>query len=300
MNNKQDYIGKTKLERLFSHPIFIVSAPRSGSTLLFSLLRQSSDIWTAGGEIHPVFSQFPDLKAENKNFDSGGLFARHADEKTSEKFKRLLVSMLINRDGQPLTIERMVASIPFLEKTPRNALNIEFILKVFPKARFIYLHRDPRENISSIMEAWELGARTGRFVTFSGLPGWSRGDWCLLLPPNWRQYNGKSLAEISAFQWQACNEVILRDLGRLHKSRWVSISYSALLVETEKSISRLCRFCSVQFDEVMKLQLEGELPLSHTVVSLPKKGKWRRHESEIAPLLAGLQSTIKKINSLSR
>ncbi len=54
-----------------------------------------------------------------------------------------------------------------LEKTPKNALRIPFFEQIFPDARYIFLWRDPRENLSSIIEAW----RSGRWKTYNGLPG---------------------------------------------------------------------------------------------------------------------------------
>ena len=44
-----------------------------------------------------------------------------------------------------------------LEKTPKNALRLPFLARVFPEARFIYLHRDPRRVLASMMEAWTVG-----------------------------------------------------------------------------------------------------------------------------------------------
>ena len=46
--------------------------------------------------------------------------------------------------------------IRMLEKTPKNSLRIPFLAAVFPEARFIYLHRDPREVLASMMEAWTI------------------------------------------------------------------------------------------------------------------------------------------------
>ena len=66
-----------------------------------------------------------------------------------------------------------------LEKTPKNALRIPFIRKTYPDALFVYLYREPRDNVSSIMEAW----RSGRFVMYPDLPGWQGLPWSLLLIP---------------------------------------------------------------------------------------------------------------------
>ena len=48
-------------------------------------------------------------------------------------------------------------ALRFLEKTPKNALRVPFFARIFPDARFIFLWRDPRENIASIMQAWRPG-----------------------------------------------------------------------------------------------------------------------------------------------
>jgi hypothetical protein len=41
-----------------------------------------------------------------------------------------------------------------IEKTPDNCLRVDFIRKIFPDAYFIYIQRDGRNSISSMMEAW--------------------------------------------------------------------------------------------------------------------------------------------------
>ena len=92
----------------------------------------------------------------------------------------------------------------FLEKTPRNSLNIPFLNKIFPDAFYIFLKRNAAANINSIIEAWEVGMQDGSFITFQNLPGWNRKHWCMLLPPGWRELNGNSIAETAAFQWKSC------------------------------------------------------------------------------------------------
>ncbi len=74
------------------------------------------------------------------------------------------------------------ARVRMLEKTPKNALRVPFLARVFPEARFIYLHRDPRPVLASMMEAWG----SGRFRTYPNLPGWTGLPWSLLLVPGWR------------------------------------------------------------------------------------------------------------------
>ena len=262
-------------------PVFILSAPRSGSTLLFSLLGNSPDIWTIGGESHGLYRQFPHLMAADALFTSGVLDARHADPETIAQLRLLYLASLHNVRGEPL-YDLVAHGKPwsgvFLEKTPRNALNIPFLLKVFPTARFIFLHRDPRANIASILEGWQRGAETGQFVTYRDLPG-RPGPWCFLLPPGWQALNGASLAEIAAFQWRETNEAILRDMPA---TRSIALDYDDLIANPHAALRRLCDFCGVNMGAA--LENLTDLPLSASTVSAPAKDKWRRFESEILAL----------------
>ncbi|HIN82885.1 MAG TPA: sulfotransferase [Chromatiales bacterium] len=281
----------------FRDPVIIVSAPRAGSTLLFELMSQAKGLWTVGGESHPVFMTQPHLRAENASFDSGRLTKAHAEGETAHKIRAGFLTLLVDRDRKRyMTMDPSArpSAFRFLEKTPRNALNIPFLCEVFPDARFIFLHRDPRENIASIMEAWTAG-RQGGFVTFPGLSGWKRGDWCLLLPPGWRELNDASIAEIAAFQWRRSNEIILDDLQNLPESRWMSLSYSDLIASPKASMERICGFCDLSIDDRLAGLVAERLPLSSTTMTPPDPDKWRKHEAEIMAVLPTLGSLISRL-----
>lgn len=279
-------------ERVFRNPVFIVSAPRSGSTLLFEQLSGRANFWTIGGESHGIFRAFPKLRAENARFDSGMLTAAHADENTIKSFRDCFLYLLRDKQGQAfLTLREQdrPGQVCLLEKTPRNALNIPFLLEVFPTARFVFLYREPRASVASLIEAWTVGLQTGRFVTFQELPGWDRRGWCFLLPPGWQELRAKSLAEISAFQWSSSNRKIIADLQKLSGSRWISITYNNLLSDPDREISRIAKFSGVD------LETGGthnrNMPLSNTTLTPPHADKWKRREAEIAPMLPMLNDT---------
>ncbi|MEO1672044.1 MAG: aspartyl/asparaginyl beta-hydroxylase domain-containing protein, partial [Cyanobacteria bacterium J06631_2] len=150
----------------FERPIFIVSAPRSGSSFLFETLAKSSSVWTIGGESHGIFESIPQLQPEHKGYKSNSLGIEDADLGTAVNVKLNFSQKL--RDSQGNSLSREVSGVRMLEKTPKNALRIPFLNAIFPDALFIYLYRDPHENVSSIMEAWQ----SGRFVTYPNLPNW--------------------------------------------------------------------------------------------------------------------------------
>ncbi len=278
------------------NPIIILSAPRSGSNMLFENLAQLNPFWTIGGESHGVFRAFPHLRAENEQLDSMALGKAHADPQTCDMLRRCFLALLKNNRGIPylsLPQDRRPKNIFLLEKTPRNALNIPFLLEVFPAANFIYLHRDGKACVSSLMEAWELGMRTGRFVTFRDLPNWHLPGWCFLLPPGWRNLSEKPISEIARFQWTASNEAIMRDLTKLEKSRWTSLSYASLVQDPSQSFEVILQYFQIGNAGIFPKQLAP----SRTTVSAPKIDKWKRHENEISPLIPHLSEMQLKIET---
>lgn len=274
-------ISPQAVRQVLRAPVFVVSAPRAGSTLLFETLARRAGVWTIGGESHGVYRAFPHLRAENDRLDSGSLHQRHATAETVELMSACFLALLKDHRERPFRSLPPLSrpeSVTFVEKTPRNALNIPFLLAVFPDARFIYLYRDPRQNIASLIEAWQLGLRTGRFVTFRDLPQWDRKAWCFLLPPGWRNMVGRGIADIAAFQWAASNDAIISSLRSLPPRRFHVLSYQDLVTHPLAMIEQLCRFVGVPAGDAAA----APLPLSRTSLSPPHADKWRANEQSIA------------------
>jgi len=273
-------LSSADLESCFDDPLIIVSVPRAGSTLLFEQLQRVAGFWSIGGESLAIFNAIPHLRAANAALDSGCLDESHADPRTCDQMRRCFAFLLGDHQGRRyLRLDPRPADIVLLEKTPRNALNIPFLLEVFPRARFVFLHREPPQNIASIMDAWAEGLQTGRFVTFRDLPGWDRPAWCFLLPPGWRDLNGKTLADIAAFQWAAGNRIILDELEGLPAERWMTTSYEQLISEPAVTLTEIVNFAGLEVRQLMP-GVES-LPLSRTTVTPPHPDKWRRHAEAI-------------------
>jgi hypothetical protein len=167
-----------------------VAAPRSGSTLLFETLEASTQLCTVGGEAHWLVEGIQALRPGAPGVDSNRLTAQHATAAIADDIREQIFARLQDHAGQKLAEP---GARRFLEKTPKNALRIPFFNQIFPDAQFIFLWRDPRENISSMMDAW----RSGNWRTYPKLDGFE-GPWSLLLPPEWATMNGKPLHEITA------------------------------------------------------------------------------------------------------
>jgi hypothetical protein len=290
-------LSPANLETCFAEPLIIVSVPRAGSNLLFEQLQRTSGLWSIGGESHAIFNAFPHLRAANAALDSGCLDESHADPRTCDQIRRCFAFLLADHRGRRyLRLNPRPNTVVLLEKTPRNALNIPFLLKVFPRARFVFLYREAPQNIASIIEAWANGLQTGRFVTFRDLPGWDRAAWCFLLPPGWRGLTGKTLADIAAFQWSAGNRIILNELEHLPPERWISTDYSRLVGEPAETLKKIADFAGVDVPNLTSGM--QSLPYSRTTLTPPHPEKWRRHEEAINNVCDAWQPVADRIATL--
>jgi len=279
--------GEPRRDAEFDRPVFIVSPPRSGSTLLFETLSQAANAYTIGDESHSLIEGMPALRPSARGFESNRLDASVAGSDVAANLRARFREALIDRSGRP------PAGFPvrMLEKTPKNSLRIPFLARVFPEAQFIYLWRDVRSVLSSMIEAWG----SGRFRTYPGLPGWTGPDWSLVLTPGWRDLNGKPLHEIVAAQWEATTRILLDDLEALPSERVHVARYDALLADPPGEVTRLCRAVDFVWDR----PLDANLPLARYTVSKPDPDKWKRHEAEIAAVLPGLQATLARAERLA-
>lgn len=278
----------------FDRPIFIVSAPRAGSTLLFETLSQFPGIWTIGEESHEIIEGIPELHPVSKGYISNRLTEQDVFPQISFTLKERFTQQLQDREQRSylsLPAKQRPLQIRFLEKTPKNALRIPFLKTVFPQALFIYLYRDPKENISSLVEGW----RSRRFIAYKKLPGWPYREWSFLLPPGWSSLKKSSLVEISAYQWKVANSCILEDLSSLPKSSWHVVHYSKFLQEPKKILHEISQFAGLEWDSHIEQYLSRGLPISRMTLSSPAQDKWRKNEQEIAAILSTLEPFIHEV-----
>lgn len=143
---KSDWIQTTD-------PIFLIGCPRSGTTWLQGMLAAHSEIYT-GTETHffeafaPVFKFFEHQQRNNEETRKVGLPAYLTHDQLCSLIRELFWSIITTLPGPPNSHLKY-----FLEKTPQHALHWEFILTIFPDARFIHLIRDARAVAASLLRA---------------------------------------------------------------------------------------------------------------------------------------------------
>ncbi|GAC14073.1 sulfotransferase family protein [Aliiglaciecola lipolytica] len=269
-------------------PVIILSAPRAGSTLLFETLARHPEIWTIGGESHQLIEHVPSLSTVARGLVSNALGAEDADAATIDLLRTRFLQAARTREGR--INDGFQGGIRLLEKTPKNALRIPFLLSVFPDAKFIYLVRDPRENISSIMEGW----KSGRFTTYPHIDA-AGTKWSFLLPDGWRDLTSASLADIARFQWQAANDAIIACLKQLPEQQFQIVSYQELVEKTPEVLAQIAQFANLtEFSE----EETTKLPLSRYTLTPPCKDKWKENQTEVEKQLRHIQSTQADINHM--
>lgn len=256
----------------FDRPVFIVSTPRSGSTLLFETLEKAPALYTTGQESHWLIEDIPALHPATHGWKSNRLTADDATPEVCEALAGEFYRQLRDREGAPPK-----GRVRMLEKTPKNALRVAFFDAVFADVLFVYLCRDVRQTLASMMEAWASGA----FRTYPRLPGWSGHPWSLLLVPGWRMLVGQPLPVIVAHQWATTTRLLLDDLERLPHERVTALKHDGFLAAPQQCVERLARTLDLQWDR----RLGASLPHSKVTVSHPNPDKWRRLEHEIETVM---------------
>lgn len=270
-------------------PIFIIAAPRSGSTLLFETLMRHKQLWSFGDEGHAWIEKYPHLRPVRGGVASNRLTSDNLNANLIAQLKLDMLTGMINSQGQRINSD--VGAIRLLEKTPKNCLRIPFIDTIYPDARFIYLYRDPKDSISSIMEGW----RHQRFVTYGDVR-MAHGRWCFLRPPRWHEMLNRPIHEIAAFQWKSCQDIILNDLNDIQPERWTACSFDEFVGNPKATISRLQRFCELDTDAALEKYCAAPLPPSRYTQTAPAQGKWMQHHAAISQMFPYLMPTIQRIN----
>ncbi len=305
---------------MIEKPVILIGAPRSGTTLLFSILASSRELWSLYTEGEVIFRRW--LHPALIGWSRGN---RLNENDLSEELRKTLHEELYRRAMNlqrffpaleskiyagsrfrerwrcrflgPLTGIARPASVRFVEKTPKNSLRVPFLSALFPDATFIFLTREGRSNVSSLIDGWRTG---GRFRTYEmptdldidGYP--EKRQWTFVLPPGWERYaSGRTLADVCAFQYVTCNDTALRDLSSLPADQVVRVRYEDLVNDPEATVTSLCESLGLRYEGALRSMTET-LPIVNTSTP-PSAEKWRRHAREIDSVLPMIRPTMARL-----
>ena len=219
-------------------PLFVVGAPRSGTTLTRSLLKGFAPVYLPPDEfqILPRFiarAEAGASAAELASLVSGGVFAGHmrrrgiwpGDALLAERMEgltpaeafRALVLAIAERDGS--------TGVSFWgDKTPETVFELDLVARLWPEARIIDVVRDPRSTVLSMHRSWGRSTLRGAVI--------------------WRDARRASLRFAERFGAQRLHtlsfEALTADPGAQMDriGAWLALSYDHARLETAASEER--------------------------------------------------------------
>lgn len=204
--------------RVQGRPIFVLGNQKSGTTAIAALLGKLS------GEPTTL-----DLKRE---MDDPVLPRVHAGEMTFSRFVRR------NRLDFSRRIIKEPALTPFCDR----------LVDEFPAARFVFVLRDPRDNIRSILNRLDLSG-DGRVLRDADLRN-VNAAWRLVLDSRWLGVPGEHYIEQLAGRWR-----LMAQAFQEHADRMILIRYEDFAVDKAGAIEGLAG----------RLELRAVAAISHAV-----------------------------------
>lgn len=200
-------------------PIFILSLPRSGSTLLQRILSVHPEI-SSVSEPWLLLPFFYALEREGSFTEYSHTAAQAALNEFIEKLPNGLSDYYDAINDASSALYAKVASGGsryFIDKTPRYSLISNHLIRAFPDAKFIFLWRNPLSVLASINETWGEG--------------------------HWLPY-GYKIDLYAGFDrlFDACQEA---------KDRSVIVNYEKLVKDPEAEVRRICSYLDIPYTSAL-------------------------------------------------
>jgi hypothetical protein len=268
-----------------SRPIFVLGAPRSGTTVLFDILNQARGVASLDRETGVIWDTFH--RVEDADWASHQV---GPDDVTQAERRYLYWA-----------IDGLAGDLRYLDKLPRNTLRVLYLQSLFPDASFVFLRRDGRAVVSSLMTGWRSGPRFGRGMVPPiplEIEGYDGTTWKFLLPPGWEDYaRGHHLAEVCAFQWKAANESALAAKQHVAPERWIDVSYEEIVEDPRTTAERaLDSLGLAPSPDAVRYAAELERHVTKKAVTPPKRDKWREENGpEVERILPQIEPMMRRL-----
>ncbi len=270
-----------------ARPVFIVGAPRSGTTLLQYMLRAHPSLSLPTGESHffvPLLrnlDQFGDLNTlQAKRAVLEAMYRQSANFLDTDlhgiRFEIPSLAEKLQIDGchtMPTIIARLFelnaegeGKVRWGDKTPYYVFHMQLLQQFYPNAQFIHLIRDGRD------VALSLFARRDDFRVYNA---YVAGKY-------WVQYVDSG-----------------REQGRiLGPLRYLEVKYEDLISNPKIALQKICGFLCEEYSDSLldyqRAQEAGKTPLVSQPLQATNTDKWRESMSarQIARFEAAAHETL--------
>lgn len=253
-------------------PVFIVGAPRSGTTMLQYRLRNLPSISLPTGESHFFMPLYRNREAfgDLSQLANIRVVLQAMYDQSREFLETDLHGMRFDRDALAAELHaagrhtlpaiigglfeknaRGEGKVRWGDKTPYYVMHMTRLLEWFPKAQFVHLIRDGRDVALSL-----FGRRNDFYV-----------------------YNAYFAAEY----WESYIEKGREQGRQLPPGQYLELRYEDLLAQPEVTMQTLCEFLGepymAEMFAVSPVDDPGKTPLVHEPLKTDNAGKWRTRMS---------------------
>ena len=206
-------------------PVFLIGAPRSGTTFLGSCLAQIPEI---SYHFEPIAT-----KAAARY-----VYQQKWSKWQSQWFYRNVYAWLMRIHGD--------GDLRFAEKTPRNCFLIPFLAETFSDAKFIHIIRDGRDSALSLnKKPWFLAsqANSGRFEP----GGYPYGNYAQFWvePERITEFESTSDTHRCIWVWKRFTETALEAAQQLPSQSHLELRYEDLVFNPIEEGNRILQFLQI-------------------------------------------------------
>ncbi len=284
-NNSKDHELLGKIHNQSFSPIFILGLHRSGTSILYKTLGDTKqfNILTAyhifyyDSIIYNYLNQLEKTKKDELNtlFKRKGITTRKTDNMLVSSDYAYEYMYIFSNQGYPFKITKKNKTLfeeiynklrfvsgnknPILLKNPYDFPNFIFIKQIYPNARFIFIHRNPLQIISSAMRLYQTIYK-------------NKNEYLAIFSKTYQQsYENKLSLFLNRFYYcsyfppgvfeaiHLCSKDLnyyLKNIGKLSKNDYISIRYEDFCKEPYTEISKIMKFLRIDYDLEFKNPIE--------------------------------------------
>jgi hypothetical protein len=251
-------------------PVFVLGCSRSGTTVTYETLAAAPGLLSFGCEIPEFWNGL--YGPLNNGWASEAAEAHDARPE--------------HRDAAFRFFYQRLGRGRVLDKSCINTLRVPYLFRLFPHARFVFIHRDGRDNISSMIDGWRQGRSDGGFglTHFFGpspapvaINDGEFSEWHFFLPPGWRDYNRAPLEDVCAFQWLTANRLALDAAREIPADQWIRIRYEDVVERPVEVFGEVFERLAIRFDDALQARCRSLDQRPTSIVSgPPARAKWKK------------------------